>query len=64
MTVTEAENYIGKTCKIIWRDRFGREQEVRTYIYKLGYVPLYGTYILGDTEDVFLTKVVKIQPLD
>lgn len=64
MTVHEATGYVGKDCAVTWKNRFGHEQIVRTHIYKLGFVPLYGTYIMGDVDDVFLNKVTRIQIVD
>ena len=62
MTVHEATPYVGKDCSVVWRDRFGDEQLMKTHIYKLGFVPLHGSYIMGDEDDVFLNKVVRIIP--
>lgn len=64
MNVHEAKPYVGRNCDVVWRDRFGHEQIVRTHIYKLGFVPLYGSYIMSDMDDVFLSKVTRIRPLD
>jgi hypothetical protein len=64
MTVREAAPYVGRDCAVTWKDRYGSEQVFSTHIYKLGFVPLYGSYIMGDVEDVFLNKVVRILPLD
>jgi hypothetical protein len=64
MTVPEAANYVGRNCAVTWRDRHGVERSISTHIYKIGFVPLYGCYIMGDFDDVFLCKVTDIRPLD
>jgi hypothetical protein len=64
MTVHEATRYIGRDCRVTWLDRFGNPQVAHTHIYKLGFVPLYGSYIMGDVDDVYLNKVKRITPLD
>jgi hypothetical protein len=64
MTVREARVYVGRDCAVTWKDRFGMEQIAQTHIYKLGFVPRYGAYIMGDVDDVYLNKVTRIQPLE
>jgi hypothetical protein len=64
MTIPEAKPYVGRNCDVTWKDRHGIEQSRRLHIQELSFVPLYGAYLMGDIEDVFLDKVTRIQPLD
>ncbi len=64
MTVHEARHYVGKDCLVTWQDRYGRRRTINTRIHKLGFVPLYGPFIMGDADDLYLRKVTRIQPLD
>jgi len=64
MTIPEARPYIGKDCSVTWKDRHGMEQSMKLHIEDLTFVPLYGAYLVGDIEDIYLDKVTRIQPLD
>ena len=64
MTIPEARPYVGRNCSVTWKDRHGKEQSSRLHIEELTFVPLYGAYLVGDIEDVFLDKVTRIQLLD
>lgn len=64
MTVVEAKAYVGRHCTITWLDRKGYAQVMNLHINNLSYVPMYGAYLVGDTDDVCLDKVTQIRPLD
>lgn len=64
MHISEAREYVGRQCNITWVDRLGQEITTRLRINDLMFVPLYGAYIVGDSEEVSLEKVTRIQPLD
>lgn len=64
MSVHEAKTFIGRNCDVTWKDRYGNEQSTRLHIYKLAFVPQYGSFLMSDVDDVYLSKVTKIQPLD
>jgi len=64
MSITDAKQYVGKSCAVTYRDRLGREQNLVLRIHELTFVPLYGAYLVGDIEDVCLDKVTAIKPID
>lgn len=64
MTIPEAREYVGKSCWVSWTDRLGQEHSKVVQVEDLQFVPLYGAYLIGDTEEVLLDKVTQIRPLD
>ncbi|HUV04537.1 MAG TPA: hypothetical protein VMX94_05465 [Armatimonadota bacterium] len=64
MTIPEAKAYVGRSCWISWTDRLGREHSKVLQVENLQFVPLYGAYLIGDTEEVRLDKVTQIRPID
>ena len=61
MVITDAKKLIGKVCAIEWRSRTGEEMRAISKIHDATYVPLYGGYLITDTEDVRLDRVTEIQ---
>jgi len=61
MTIPEARHYIGRSCNVTWKDRHSKEKSTRLKIKTVSYVPLYGAFLMGDVEDVCLSKVTSIQ---
>jgi len=64
MTIPEAKPYVGKNCWVKWTDRTGQAHGKVLRVEDLRFVPLYGTYIIGDTEEVRLEKVTEIRVVD
>lgn len=64
MQVSEAREFIGRNCSVTWKDRRGTEQTTVTRVNDLTFVPLYGAYLIGDSEELNLEKVTNIQTLD
>jgi len=64
MTIPDVKQYVGRSCAVTWRDRSGAEQSKVLRIHDVLFVPLYGAYLVGDLEDVCLTKITSIQPID
>lgn len=60
MGITEAKKLIGKTCVVHWLDRLGRELNITSKIHDVTFVPLYGGYLISDTEDIRLDKVTEV----
>ncbi len=61
MAISEVKKYVGQKCDVLWLDRTGREIHVISMIHDVTFVPLYGGYIITDTEDIRLDKVVAVQ---
>ena len=64
MTIPEAKQYVGRNCWVSWTDRHGHEHSKVLRVEDLQFRPLYGAYIIGDTEEVRLDKVTEILALD
>lgn len=64
MGITDAKQYIGKKCDVRFLDRAGTEHNMTSMIHDVTFVPLYGGYLITDTEDLRLDKVVGVQLYD
>ncbi len=60
MQLADAKEYIGKVCSVRWQDRHGKEQSTVSKIYDAMYVPLYGGYVVTNTEDIRLDRIVNL----
>ncbi len=60
MRIPEAKQYLGQTCEVVWNDRNGQEQKKQMLVHDVTFVPLYGGYLIGDTEDICLERVMNI----
>ena len=63
MTIPEAKPYIGKNCWIKWTDRCGNQFSRIMHVENIQYQPLYGSYLIGDAEEVRLDRVTEIRDL-
>jgi hypothetical protein len=59
--ISDAKKYIGFKCDVRYRDRLGRELQAVSIIHDVTFVPLYGGYLITDTEDIQLDKVVAVE---
>ena len=60
MLLQEARELIGKTCSVRYTDRGGREHERVTKVYDATYVPLYGGYLVIDTDDIRFDRILSV----
>ena len=58
MQISDAKKFIGKICTVHWLDRSGRQLEAISKIHDVTYVPMYGGYVIIDTEDVRIDRLV------
>jgi hypothetical protein len=58
--ISEAKKLIGQKCDVRWTDRVGTQLELISMIHDVTFVPLYGGYLITDTEDIPLEKVVHV----
>jgi len=64
VVLTEAKKLVGKICSICWLDRAGREIQTVSRIHDATFVPLYGGYLITDTDDIRLDKITTIHLLE
>ncbi|MDH7602198.1 MAG: hypothetical protein QHI38_08640 [Armatimonadota bacterium] len=64
MRIPEAKQYLGKRCKVTYVDRHGGEVTRNLRVEDVTYVPLYGAYLIGDVEDIYLDRVTGISVLE
>lgn len=60
MVISDAKKLVGKVCAIEWLNRSGEEMRAVSKIHDATYVPLYGGYLITDTDDVRLDRVIEI----
>lgn len=60
MLLSEAKSFVGRVCSIRWQDRTGNEQLSVSKIHDATFVPLYGGYVVTDTDDIRLDRVLSI----
>ena len=61
MGITDAKKLVGRICAIEWLSRTGQPMRSVTKVHDVTYVPMYGGYLVTDTEDVRLDRVLKVQ---
>jgi hypothetical protein len=59
--ITDAKKFIGQVCAMKWTDRSGQEIALVSKIHDVTFVPLYGGYLIADTEDIPLDKLTEIE---
>lgn len=59
--ISDAKKFIGHKCDVRWKDRTGQELQAVSVIHDVTFVPLYGGYLITDTEDIQLDKVVAVE---
>lgn len=64
MQLSEVKPFVGRRCTITWRDRSGKECETTSLIYDATFVPLYGSYLITETDEIQLDRVLHIQPAE
>lgn len=64
MSISEAQQFVGRNCWVSWTDRSGQKHDKVLRVEDLQYVPLYGAYIIGDTDDVDLEAISRIQSVE
>jgi hypothetical protein len=63
LEIQEVRQFVGRYCMITCKERSGSETTKALHVHDLAFVPLYGTYLVGDVEDVSLEKVTAIKAL-
>ena len=61
MGISEAKKFIGQVCAVRWLDRKGQELSTISRIHDVTYVPMYGGYLIADTDDIPLDKLTGIE---
>jgi hypothetical protein len=64
MSITEARSFVGKRCEITWTDRSGQEFKNVGTVQQTRFVPMYGAYLITETDEVSLEKIKGIEPLE
>lgn len=61
MKASELKDFIGKRCDIVFLNRKGDITTRKLDIQDITYVPLYGEYLIGDTEDICLDRIRSVR---
>ncbi|MGC8667128.1 MAG: hypothetical protein ACP5VE_03280 [Chthonomonadales bacterium] len=60
MVISDAKKLVGNVCEIWWRNRNGEMVRTISKIHDATFVPLYGGYLITDTDDIRLDRVTSI----
>jgi hypothetical protein len=60
MSLSDAKKLVGKVCSVSWIDRKGQEVQCTSRVYDVTYAAMYGGYLVTDTDDIRLDKIVSI----
>lgn len=60
MVISDAKKLVGNVCEIWWRNRNGEMVRTISKIHDATFVPLYGGYLVTDTDDIRLDRVTSI----
>ncbi len=64
MSFKEAQQYIGMSCEVAYRDRRGELQVRQVYVTDVTFVPLYGLCLVTDYGEIRLDRVVSVNALE
>jgi len=60
VVIADAKKLVGNVCEIWWRNRNGEMVRTISKIHDATFVPLYGGYLITDTDDIRLDRVTSI----
>ena len=60
LLLSDARELIGQICSVRYTDRGGKEYECVSKIYDATYVPLYGGYLVTQTDDIRFDRVLSV----
>src|SRR5947209_4582923 len=63
VVISDAKKLVGRVCAVEWLNRNGEEMRVVSRIHDATFVPLYGGYLITDTDDVRLDRILSIHLL-
>ncbi len=64
MSISQARGFVGKRCAITWTDRYGNEFRNVGTVQTTRFVPMYGAYLVTESDEVSLEKVTDIQTVE
>ncbi len=64
MMIPEARQYLGQQVSVTYRDRRGDTHTKAMRVTDVSYVPMYGSCLVGDIEDVWLDRITSISAIE
>jgi hypothetical protein len=64
MSFKDAQQYIGRSCEVAWRDRRGDLQTKQVFVTDVTFIPLYGLCMVTDYGEIRLDRVVSVDVVD
>ncbi|GBC93781.1 hypothetical protein HRbin15_02283 [bacterium HR15] len=64
MSFKEAQQYIGMSCEVAYRDRRGELQTRQVFVTDVTFVPLYGLCLVTDYGEIRLDRIVSVNILE
>jgi len=61
--IHDPKRFLGMKVVVTYRDRFGHLHTTSLYVHDIAYVPIYGGYLVGDLDDIWLDQVTVISPM-
>lgn len=64
MTLSEASEYVGRSCVVSWYDKAEHEYSEIMRAEDVLSVPLYGDFLIGDAKELKLDKVTRVEVVE
>lgn len=64
MSFRDAQQYIGMSCEVAFRDRRGEVQTKQVFVTDVTFVPLYGLCLITDYGEIRLDRIVSVNVLE
>lgn len=64
MMIPEAKQYLGQKVAVTYSDRRGQSHTTTIKVQDISFVPMYGSYMMGDIEDIWLDRITSISAAD
>lgn len=64
MLIPEARQYLGRNVAVTYRDRHGDVHTKSLRVCDVSFVPMYGSCLVGDVDDIWLDRVTSISATD
>lgn len=64
MMIPEAKQYLGRRVAVTYNDRRGQLHTKTLQVQDISFVPMYGSYLMGDIEDIWLDRITSISTVE
>ena len=64
MFIPEAKQYLGRNVSVTYRDRRGDLRTKSLHVHDVAFVPIYGSCLIGEAEDIWLDRVTSLTTVE